>query len=73
MTSYGSSYAIAYATVVAPQATATPAPTATPVVTQAPAQAQTDYTMTIVAMGIAAILAIVIVGAVLAVMFRKRP
>jgi hypothetical protein len=65
--SYGSSSAECAAVVV----NAAASPTATP--TQAPAQAATDYTMTIVAMGIGAILAIVIVGAILAVLVRKRP
>jgi len=63
---YGSSYAESHVTVANAQVS-TPTPTAAPV------QAATDYTMTIVTMGIAVIIAVVLVGAVLALVLRKRP
>jgi len=65
--SYGSSSAAAYAYVSqAPTTTVTPTPTVSP----AQAQSAPDYTMTIIATGIAVIIAVAIVGFL---MLRKRP
>ena len=63
--SYGSSWAETYATVTAPTPTATPTPTAAP----AASVVDTYFVPAVIAI----ILAIVIVGALIILMQRKRP
>ena len=67
--SYGASSA-ATSVAVTTATTTTATPTATPTTTTAPVQTQVDYTMTIIGMGIAIILAVIIVGIL---MLRKKP